>query len=200
MLTQEQLKTAIAFGREQQGIEFKGPGKRSDKPFMAKVVRAMLGMANKRGGGVVAVGIKDDGMNLDPIGLSHDELATWRYDDLAASVSNYADPYLKFDIAHVELDGNTHVVIEVRQFDNTPVICKKSLGPTLRNGALYVRPRGGKIETVECPSHVEMREIIGLATESRVRELLSTVARVQPSAREAVSERAKLNKEAVDLL
>jgi predicted HTH transcriptional regulator len=200
MLTQEELKTAIAFGREQRGIEFKGPGKRSDKLFMAKVVRAMLGMGNKRGGGVVTVGVKDDGTNLDPIGLSHDELATWSYDDLAASVSNYADPYLDFDIARVELDGNTYVIIEVRQFDSTPVICKKSLEPTLRNGALYVRPRGKKIETVECPSHVEMREIIGLAAESRVRELLSTIARVQPSAREAVSERAKLDKEAEDLL
>ena len=203
MLTQEELKTAIAFGREQRGIEFKGPGKRSVKSFMAKVVRAMLGMANKRGGGVVVVGVEDDGTNLNLIGLSDDELATWSYDDLAASASNYADPYLDFEIARVELDGNTCVIIEVRQFDSTPVICKKSHGVTLRNGALYVRPRG-KIETVECPSHVEMSEIIKLATErrvqERVRELLLIIERVQPSAREVVSERAKLDKEAQDLL
>lgn len=199
MFSQEQLETAIAFGREQWGIEFKGPGERTEKAFMAKVVRAMLGMANRRDGGIVVVGVADDGTNLNQIGLSTTELATWGYDDLAASVANYADPYLSFDVAQVELVGKIYVVIEVRQFDSTPVICKKDMDLTLRDGALYVRPRG-KVETVECPSHVEMREVVEIAAEIRSQKQVSAIGRLGLLEPDRTTERAKLDKEAEDLL
>ncbi|NCQ32475.1 MAG: hypothetical protein GW802_34565, partial [Armatimonadetes bacterium] len=96
-MTEGELRQAIAFGREQRGVEFKGPGKRTDRAFQAKVIRAILGMANKPGGGVVVIGVDDDGAALQPTGLSTDELSTWSsYDDLATSVSTYADPYVDF--------------------------------------------------------------------------------------------------------
>ena len=44
-MTPDELRTAIALGREQRNVEFKGPGVRTDKAFLAKVIRAILGMA-----------------------------------------------------------------------------------------------------------------------------------------------------------
>jgi len=199
VLTPDQLRTAIAFGREQRGIEFKGPGKRTDKAFMGKVVRAMLGMANKQGGGFVIIGVTDDGTSLTPAGLSADELATWSYDDLASSASNYADPYVDFAVKSVDVDGKTYAVVEVQQFDELPVICKRSLDQILRDGAVYARPRG-KIETVECPSHVEMREILEAAAEKSAKQMLARQERLGRSQVRAVTEQEKLDHEAEELL
>ena len=173
-MTEGELRQAIAFGREQRGVEFKGPGKRTDRAFQAKVIRAILGMANKPGGGVVVIGVDDDGAALQPTGLSTDELSTWSsYDDLATSVSTYADPYVDFDIATVEMDGKSFVAIEVTQFKELPVICKRDEKMVLRNGALYVRRRG-KNETIEVPSHVEMREVLRHAAEFVARDMVAS--------------------------
>ena len=112
-MTPEDLRTAIALGREQRSTEFKGPGMRTDKALLVKVIRAMLGMANKPDGGVVVLGVEDSGATITATGLSPAELATWGYDDLASSVSNYADPYIEFDVTVVNLDGNQFVAAEI---------------------------------------------------------------------------------------
>ena len=141
-MTEKELRRAIAFGREQRGIEFKGPGSRADTSFQAKVIRAMLGMANKPDGGTVVLGVEDDGTNLHLRGLTPQELVTWAYDDLASKVTVYADPYIDFEINEVEIDSAKVLVIQIEQFDKVPVICKRSYSDILRDGALYVRRRG----------------------------------------------------------
>lgn len=178
MITEDGLSEAIMLGREQSGMEFKGPGRRTDKAFQVKIIRAVLGMANNPGGGVVVVGVDDNGTELIPTGLSPEELATWPYDDFASNVSNYADPYVDFDIGVVEKGGKPFVAIDVKQFDELPVICKKSYQDVLRNGALYVR-RKGKNETVEVPSHVEMREIVRRAAEFAARRIVASYVDLQ---------------------
>ena len=200
-MTPDELHTAIALGREQRNTEFKAPGRRTDKAFLAKVVRATLGMANKPDGGVVVVGVEDNGTALIPTGLAAAQIATWGYDDLHSSISNYADPYVDFDVNVVALDGKQFVAIEVREFSELPVLCKKEYPGTLRIGALYVRRRG-KNETVEVPSHIEMREVINRASEIVARRMLSTVNRLQPAppTPPQPSEAEKFAKEAQDLL
>jgi len=178
LITEDGLHEAIMQGREQRGMEFKGPGIRTDKAFQVKIIRAVLGMANNPGGGVVVVGVDDNGIEIIPTGLSTGELATWPYDDFASNVSNYADPYVDFDIGVVKMGGKAFVAIEVKQFDELPVICKKSYQGVLRDGALYVR-RKGKNETVEVPSHVEMREIVSRAAEFAARQIVATYVDLQ---------------------
>jgi len=180
MMGPNDLRLAIALGREQRGTEFKGPGEKTEKAFLAKVVRAVLGMANKPDGGTVVVGVDDDGLVLTATGLTPGQLATWGYDDLHSSISNYADPYVDFDVRVVSLDGKDFVAIEVSEFSEIPVLCKKGYPQTLRQGALYVRRRG-KNETLEVPSHVEMREVIERAAEIRARKLLGIVAQLGPA-------------------
>ncbi len=178
-MTPDELSTAIALGREQRSTEFKGPGKRTDRPFLAKVVRAVLGMANKPDGGVVVIGVDDSGTTLFATGLTPDQVATWGYDDLHSSISNYVDPYVELDVSVVTLDRKKFISIEVQAFAELPVLCKKDYPGTLRNGALYVRRRG-KNETIEVPSHVEMREVIERAAVIQASKMLGVVAQLQP--------------------
>jgi hypothetical protein len=191
----------IDVDQEQRGTEFKGPGRRDDKDFMAKVTRAILAMANKEDGGIVVIGVADNGTTLTASGVAAADLSTWRFDDVQASVSNYADPYVEFDVGAVELDAKRFVAISVRPFLEYPVLCKKdhdSKGnpprPILRQGALYVRGRG-KIETVAASTHIEMRDVLDRAAEATARRLIGISIRIRPKA----SDEDKFRSEAEDL-
>ncbi|MFH1922934.1 MAG: ATP-binding protein [Planctomycetota bacterium] len=172
-MTEQELRELVAFGVESPGIELKGPGKRTDKAFLAKVVRAVIAMANRRAGGVVFLGVASDGKI---VGLSDEEMATWSHDDLTASIAEYADPFVEIESETVTVDTSTVLVLHVAEFETSPVLCKKDFskkeGIVLRRGACYVRPRG-KPESVEIPNHVEMRELLELATEKGVRHFLT---------------------------
>ena len=198
-MTEDELRQAIALGREQRGVEFKTAGVRTDAAFRATVIRAVLGMANKPDGGVVIIGVHDDGTTLNAIGLSADELPTWSYDDFASNVSTYADPCVTFDLGVVEMDGKSFVVIKVDQFEELPVICKRDYNRKLKNGALYVRPRG-KIETVNVPSHVEMREVLQRAAEFLARDMVASHARLSDHVRSIDTSDDSFDAEAEDLL
>ena len=70
-MTEQEFEAILAQGHETHGVEFKGPGKRTNSAFLAGVIRAMLGMANRRDGGHVILGI--DSESLEPIGLDDDQ-------------------------------------------------------------------------------------------------------------------------------
>ena len=177
-MTEQDLESLLDRGHETNGMEFKGPGKRSDAVFLAKVVRAIIGMANRRDGGVVIIGVDSD--TLEPVGLDDDQLNTWDYDDLATSVNTYASPSVTFDLTQMEKNGERLVVIEVHEFSDIPILCRKDYQPTnvkgaaqiLRNGACYVRSRH-KPETAEIPSEEEMRELLELAIDKGVRRFIA---------------------------
>lgn len=97
-MTNQEFAEILSFTYERRGIEFKGPGPRSDKQLFAKVMRAVLGMANRRDGGLVVMGVEDNGTGLVLTGLSTADLSTWKYDDVADSLAAYADPSVSFEL------------------------------------------------------------------------------------------------------
>jgi predicted HTH transcriptional regulator len=110
-----EFESLLALGYETNGVEFKGPGPRTDKSFHAKVVRAILGMANRRGGGRVIIGVESK--NLGPVGLSGSDLATWsNYDDLAVSVNEYASPSVSLDTETLIYKNKAVLIIQVHEF------------------------------------------------------------------------------------
>jgi hypothetical protein len=72
--------------------------------------------------------------------------------------------------------GHTYLWIEVREFDEIPVICRKSYGDILSGGKLYTRT-WRRPESAEVPGSVEMREIIDMATEKSLRAFAQRAAR-----------------------
>src|SRR4051812_10934331 len=113
-MNSEQLQTAIEFGREQSGIEFKSPGRRDDKYYFAKVTRAALSMANKRDGGHVILGVEETPAGLVATGLNQPDLETWAQDHVADALAVYADPSIQFDITTPKIGAATLVAIRVQ--------------------------------------------------------------------------------------
>jgi len=176
-VTEQEFKSLLARGYETDGVEFKGPWMRTEKLFLAKVVRAILGMANRRDGGLVIVGVEDS--NKEPVGLNDEQAASWlNYDDLSASVNEYASPSVRFDPELRTFWGKKFVFIRVHEFDDIPILCAKDYNefgktpPILRRGACYVRARD-KPGTSEIPSEEEMRELLELAIDKGVRKFVT---------------------------
>src|SRR5712692_3907863 len=185
-MTEEEFREYLALGRESRGVEFKGPGSRTDKHFFARVVRAVIGMANRRDGGVVILGVEEHAGVLNPVGLSREQLGTWnRYDHVAQALGNYTDPSVGFGVEVVHFEGDQFIVLRVAEFEEWPVLCAGEFQgqgqgrsqDVLRRGALYLRGRRS-IETAEIPSLEELRELLELATEKQLRRFLSTAQRV----------------------
>jgi predicted HTH transcriptional regulator len=187
-MTEAEFAEHLARGHEQRAVEFKGVGARGERPFFSRVVRAVLAMSNTQDGGLVVIGVSETEGVLDPIGLDGATLRTWRHDDIAAGAAEYADPFVSFETTVVPFQGKQFIALRVREFESVPVLCKKQydikekqrgkpkVTTILRRGACYVRTRT-KPESREIDSHVEMRELIRLAAEKNLRELLGSIER-----------------------
>ena len=123
---------------------------------------------------------------------------------MSSFVSNYADPYVKFDLYKEEHDAKKYILVKVYEFDEIPVICKRNYNNAsgkliLRNGATYTRSYG-KPETIEVPSQNEMREILDIATEKKVRRFLQTSRRVGVPLVSGISDAERFKNQIKDIL
>lgn len=83
-MTPDELGQMLQSDHETNGVEFKGPCARTEKYPFAKIVRAVLGMSNRRDGGKVVVGVAEDAeKTLKPVGLTPKQLTTWDHDGVA---------------------------------------------------------------------------------------------------------------------
>jgi predicted HTH transcriptional regulator len=175
------LSALLSLAHETTYVECKRSGALGDRPFVAKVIRAVLGMSNRRDGGFVLIGVEETGGSLIASGMKDSDLRTWNYDDLADRLAVYADPYVSFSFDIKSNDSARFIVIVVKEFDEIPVLCKSQYDDPnnrviLRKGGLYVRSRG-KPATTEVASQTEMREVLSLATEKGIRAFLATAQR-----------------------
>jgi len=172
LITEERFVEIIKYNGEQPGVEFKCAGSMADKPFVARVVRAMLGMSNRADGGLVIVGIDDDRNSIEPAGVPPDYMATWTFDALSDIVAVYADPMVRFQLQKLTHDNRGFVILEVAKFDDVPVLCRKDYGDILKEGALYVRSRR-KPETVIVRSVQDLRDVLDLAVKNQLARFYS---------------------------
>jgi len=167
----------IQLRKEGRSLEFKRSAPWADK-FKAKITKSILAFSNVRDGGIIVIGIKQNGDDsFDFAGMTGDDLETWNYDEVASFVSEFADPFVDFSMERV-LDGQkTFLLITISEFKDIPVICKKDGSNILRRGAIYTRTYRMP-ESAEVPSQTELREILNLAIEKGTRSLLQISSRV----------------------
>jgi hypothetical protein len=195
---QDLVREAIAAG-EQVDVEFKGPG-RCDGRLRAQVARAILGMTNRRDGGVIIVGVDAAPGRMSAPGVDVADLPSWDGDLVRDAIAPYADPSVSVDVRIEEVDGCSFVVLRVAEFTDVPVVCRKSYGDVLADGALYVRGRR-KPETTVVRTAADMRDLLELAIEKRLRAYVATAerARVRLTTQTHDAEAAAFDRQADEL-
>ncbi|NQV16638.1 ATP-binding protein [bacterium] len=161
-MSEDILVQFITHGREERNLEYKSNINWKDPHIQAKLIKSILALSNIRNGGAIVIGVEQNGEKFTPKGLSNTNLQTFKQDDISSRVSSFADPYVEITVTHVDYEEASYVVIQVKEFAEIPVICKRDGAEGLTIGQIYTRPRR-KIETVAIPSQIEMREIVNMA-------------------------------------
>lgn len=135
-----------------------------------KIAKAALALSNLAGGGYVIVGVsKNETTNrYEPTGLSEDDSRTYNQDAVSQFVNEFTDPHVDIEIKHFSNDTKYYVVIQVFEFEEVPVICKKGSDETIR-GRIYCRTHR-KVESSPEPSVSEIREILDLAVDKGIKK------------------------------
>ena len=95
---------------------------------------------------------------------------------MAAKLAEYADPSIGFGLEHHDNEGKHYTCLHVPEFDDIPVLCKKDYNGVLHKGKCYVRSRR-KPESTEIPTQEDMRDLLDLAAEKRLRKYLELARR-----------------------
>ncbi len=172
MMKEPEFLELVALG-EARGVELKGPMLLSDKSSI-KVVKAALALSNRRDGGHIVVGVREAKL-IQPefVGLSLTKVKSWNYDDIADLFERYAEPRIEFTVERQPYDSKVFVILRISEFSDVPILCKKDSEVTVE-GACYVYPIG-KAKVKPIPGIQDMRELLDLAAEKRLRHLLAQV-------------------------
>jgi len=192
------LVELIKLGREERFLEYKDSV--SWDTIKPKIAKTAMGMSNIRDGGTIIIGMSKKGSSYKAKGNQKQILKTYDEDKIHAFINNYADPYVRLELHSIEWNMKTFLVMVVHEFEEFPVVCKKSNGNVLRQGATYARSYRIP-ETREVQSETEMREIIEMATEKGIRRFMELTQRlgipVEGAEKEADAERFKKQLEGI---
>jgi len=171
------VSAALDLCQEVRDLEFKES--RSWDGLQFQIVRAAMGMANQRDGGILVVGVSERGGKWDVTGIDSAHLGSFDEDNLNDFVNRYASPTIRLELVTVRHNGVTVLAIRVPEFEDTPVICKRD-GPAdskICKGAIYIRT-AGKPQTTR-PTHAEeLEDLLRLAAEKRARRFLQAAKRI----------------------
>lgn len=175
-MSQQELCEYVFIGEERRNLEYKAPMRWDNSLTREKITKSILAMSNVRDGGVVVIGVDEQPRgNFNPVGMSETDVSTFTQDDVASHVAEYADPYVEFSLRRIECQGKEYVLIQVKEFDEVPVICKRD-GTDLQRGVIYTRTRRMN-ESAPVRSQSEMREIINMAVEKNIRRFYERLQR-----------------------
>jgi predicted HTH transcriptional regulator len=161
MMDIQSLQAQLSIPGETPNVEFKGPSSWNDSNLSIKIIRTILALANTRDGGRIFIGVDNSTHGIE--GLSAEQAGSFDVTTINQRLEKFADPAISCEILKPQLDGKTVVVIDVREFLEIPILCKKATASPdgkekLRRGAVYIR--NSKAETVEVTTEFEMRDLI----------------------------------------
>lgn len=165
-----------ATDNERRNLEFK-PGFEWNKPdanwVKEKVIRAVIGMSNTKGGGYVVIGVNEEKHRFDFKGLSSQHVASFAdYEGIKGVIDSFVYGFVEFQIGIVEYNERNFVTFIVSEFEETPNLCKKNgqENGILTKDELYVRGKSSSPATIKA-GDLELREIIRMAADKERVEL-----------------------------
>lgn len=158
------LQRYLEAGRsERRDLEYKRGGSWNSLKY--NITKAALAMANLEGGGHIIIGMaEDESGRYNLSGLLEKDARTYKIDDISEFINKYADPYVEINLGTFQ----NVVVIQVFEFEEVPVICKKD-SDDLERGRIYVRSRR-KNESTPKPTAFDVKEILDNAIDKGIRK------------------------------
>jgi Putative DNA-binding domain len=150
----------------------------ADNDTKCELVKDMLAFMNTQDGGVIVIGVRDD--TLEPIGMTDSDFASFDTTKVNDFLHRYTDPQSSCEVQKLSSTGLKLVAINVLEFKDVPIICKKAANSSkepsktiLKLGGVYVRTE--KATSVLVPTSEEMRDLVNRAVLKRSDQLLSTI-------------------------
>ena len=139
----ERVVNALDRCQESQGIDFKESAPWESLKW--RIIHTALAMGNLRDAGIIVIGASERGTAWELAGIKPEHLITYNVDNIIDFINKYASPNIDLDIVIIKHgNGADFLAIQVREFNDTPIVCKKN-GPSgkgIFEGGVYVRPPG----------------------------------------------------------
>jgi predicted HTH transcriptional regulator len=173
----ERTTASLQRCQEDQDVDFK-ESTPWDK-LKWKITHAALGMGNLRDGGIIVIGVSQRNNTWSLTGISDEHFGTYEPDVIIDHVNAYASPHIDLDIVSVTYGGQRFLSILCKEFQDTPLVCKKNgpEGSGIAEGRVYVRPPG-MARTTAVTSAAQMHALLDLAAEKRARTFMEMAHRV----------------------
>ena len=173
----QRVEDGIARCQEEPGIDFKQSAPWVD--LRAKLVRHCLAMANLVDGGLIVLGVREDGTNWKIEGMQQSHLETYDPDTILDEVKKYASSPLKIAVVvHEDEHGRAFVVLHVHPVEELPVVCTRNGGGGLVAGGFFVRPAEGRPRSERVMCAEDMRYLVHTAAERIARQLIEQSRRI----------------------
>lgn len=156
----KEFERLIEGGTETQKLEFK----ESCSWNKNRYAKDILAFSNVRGGGRIVIGVRQRDGEFERQGISEKHLETYNREIILDQLSSYADPRIDIELDPVEDVKNEkkYLIVEVKEFQDIPVICKKDSRET-NKGVIYYRNTDRRPESAPVSNSSDMRDIIRLA-------------------------------------
>lgn len=200
-MNKDDFDSRIALG-ESRNQEFKQSMDWTNENTKFKITKSILAMSNIRNGGNIFIGIEEtsDKGFLDK-GMTESDFDSFNSDHVKDHVYSYADPFASIELQKLNFADKKFIIITVDEFEKYPVICKKAYylagKNMLEKGDVFIRTVGAKPQSSKVISHVDMREILDLSTEKRIKEI-SRLVNIAFSSSSEQDDEAKFNEQISD--
>ena len=175
-ILKDRVQSVLDLLQEGRSVDFKKASSWDD--LKQGIPKDVLAISNLRDGGVMIIGVEENNNVWDCTGMTDEQINTYNPDDMIDYVNKYASPSINFDIITHEDDKKLkYLVIQIHEFEEKPIVCKRNCASELRRGAFYIRPLG-KAESREVQTAEEMHDLLDLAVEKRLRGLMYQIQRV----------------------
>ena len=170
------LEQILEINAERSNYDFKAAfdWNEKSKAERCEIVKDILAFANTKDGGHIIIGIKEDNKTGKLIreGVSDSYLKSFNQANINNFIENYTDPKHSCEVDIIELNNKNFVVINIPEFKEEPILCKKCYDTIFSEGQIFTRI-GDKSTPVS--SSNEMREILGRALTKKGDKLLREI-------------------------
>lgn len=172
---QKRVDAIFQLRQESRAVDFKQSVKWEG--YRIKFAETIMAMSNLRDGGIIIIGVSEENGDWKLKGITGEDLATYDPDNMIDFVNKYASPVVNFDVVRHEVDKVEFLIISIHEFESEPVICKRTYNKDLRMGTIYIRPIG-KPETRAIQNAEELRELLDIAVEKKMRRFAGQINRI----------------------